>query len=170
MLCQICNNNISENKDIIITKCEHTFHCYCFMKNLSYGYNKCPTCSSQLLENINIRFVVTEVDCENIYSTIIIENTEKWHNILFNKITKIIGILTIIYILSFLVLEHCEKNIIKLIHLLNKNKLLDLLVVCFVGMIVKQQVNEKYVYMLLVSMLFIGYALTSNGVNKFVNI
>jgi hypothetical protein len=54
-ICSICHNNIN-NKNIVITDCNHTFHFSCIVKNIKLNLtsgNKCPICRKSFF-NCNV--------------------------------------------------------------------------------------------------------------------
>ena len=57
-ICSICHNNIENDKNIVITECNHKFHFSCLYKNIKQNTstgNKCPLCRSYFDKNhINV--------------------------------------------------------------------------------------------------------------------
>lgn len=56
MDCSICLNKM-DNKNVVITKCEHKFHVECFMKWMA-NQQTCPNCREQLLEKSLSKFKI----------------------------------------------------------------------------------------------------------------
>ena len=48
--CPICFDVIENNKDKIITKCNHTFHASCLMTNVAHNGFGCPYCRDKMAE------------------------------------------------------------------------------------------------------------------------
>lgn len=54
-ICPICQLPINKLNNYLITKCNHTFHTDCLLKNTTYTHNNgylCPCCREQLVDNI----------------------------------------------------------------------------------------------------------------------
>ena len=80
--CPICMENISEDEDILITKCRHKFHASCIFRNIKTNGYKCPNCRGPFLSTpINTTTIIeTQVDISgnNIDSIIEIINTRPY--------------------------------------------------------------------------------------------
>ena len=80
--CPICMENISEDEDVLITKCRHKFHASCIFRNIKTNGYKCPNCRGPFLyTTINTTTIIeTQVDISgnNIDSIIEIINTRPY--------------------------------------------------------------------------------------------
>ena len=61
-ICSICLDEINENKNKLVTECNHTFHTNCYLSNMKKcPNNKCPNCRNanvavpkKVLEPLNV--------------------------------------------------------------------------------------------------------------------
>jgi hypothetical protein len=56
-ICSICLDEINENKNKLVTECNHTFHTNCYDKYYTTtSVTKCPNCRSETIDNFNLNY------------------------------------------------------------------------------------------------------------------
>lgn len=80
--CPICMEPISEDEDVVMTKCKHKFHASCIFQNVKTNGFKCPNCRGQLLptqtNTMTVRETHVDISGNNIDSIIEIINTRPY--------------------------------------------------------------------------------------------
>ena len=80
--CPICMENISEDEDVLITKCRHKFHASCIFRNIKTNGYKCPYCRGPFLSTptntMTVRETQVDISGNNIDSIIEIINTRPY--------------------------------------------------------------------------------------------
>ena len=80
--CPICMEAISEDEDVLITKCRHKFHASCIFQNVKTNGYKCPNCRGPFLSTptntMTVRETHVDISGNNIDSIIDIINTRPY--------------------------------------------------------------------------------------------
>ena len=80
--CPICMEAISEDEDVLITKCRHKFHASCIFQNVKTNGYKCPNCRGPFLSTptntMTVRETHVDISGNNIDSIIEIINTRPY--------------------------------------------------------------------------------------------
>ena len=80
--CPICMELISEDQDVLITKCKHKFHASCVFQNIKTNGYKCPNCRGPFLPTptniMTVRETHVDISGNNIDSIIEIINTRPY--------------------------------------------------------------------------------------------
>ena len=80
--CPICMELISEDEDVLVTKCKHKFHASCVFQNIKTNGYKCPNCRGPFLPTptniMTVRETHVDISGNNIDSIIEIINTRPY--------------------------------------------------------------------------------------------